>query len=378
MAVANKELVKDEKSIRERFADKVFAEFSENIPGTLQVTDFQKQLIQGYFIAINRALEVAEDNRIKKNANNKDPKYNNDLPVVWGNVNLKDLALDVIHYARMGLDMMQDNHLSAIPFKNNKNRNYDMTLIPGYNGISYIAEKYAVTPPSAVTIELVYDSDTFIPHKKSMENKIEGYEFEINNPFNRGEIIGGFGYIEYADPLKNKLIIMTLKDILKRKPTYASAEFWGGKSKRWEGGKLVEVELDGWFEEMCLKTIKREVYSAKNIPRDPKKIDDAYQYMKAREARCAELEAQAEIDKNANLVVLDTAEIEDVKVVETTDPETGEILDFIDEKTVSEPEAQETEEKPKTTKRSSKEAAEAANTEPSTKELNNGLDEPDF
>ena len=44
-----------------------------------------------------------------------------------------------------------------------------------------------------------------------------------------GEIVGGFGYIEYTEPTKNKLIIMTIKDILKRKPDKASGEFWGGK-----------------------------------------------------------------------------------------------------------------------------------------------------
>lgn len=68
---------------------------------------------------------------------------------------------------------------------------------------------------------------------------------------------------------------MTLKDILKRKPEKASGEFWGGKKTAWEKGQKVEVETEGWFEEMCLKTVKREVYSAKNMPRDPKKIDDA-------------------------------------------------------------------------------------------------------
>ena len=57
---------------------------------------------------------------------------------------------------------------------------------------------------------------------------------------------------------------------------------------------------------MCLKTIKREVYSAKYMPVDPKKVDDSYQYMKLREARIAELEAQDVIDIYANGEVIDT------------------------------------------------------------------------
>ena len=289
----------------ERFTAKVMKEFGSAV-GEIQVTDYQRQLVQGYFIAIDRALKSAEEERLRKNEKNKDhEKYDNNLPVTWGNVNLNDLALDVVHYARMGLDMMQENHLFPIPYKNNKTGKYDMTLMPGYNGIQYIAEKYAVEPPLAVTVELVYSTDTFRPIKKSAENRVENYEFAINNAFDRGEIIGGFGYIEYADPVKNKLVIMTKKDIEKRKPKYASANFWGGKQKVWENGKQVDQETDGWYEEMCLKTIKREIYSAKHIPRDPKKIDDNYQYMKMREARIAELEAQDIIDANANGMVID-------------------------------------------------------------------------
>ena len=289
----------------ERFTAKVMKEFGSTV-GEIQVTDYQRQLVQGYFIAIDRALKSAEEERLRKNEKNKDhEKYDNNLPVTWGNVNLNDLALDVVHYARMGLDMMQENHLFPIPYKNNKTGKYDMTLMPGYNGIQYIAEKYAVEPPLAVTVELVYSTDTFRPIKKSAENRVENYDFAINNAFDRGEIIGGFGYIEFADPVKNKLVIMTKKDIEKRKPKYASANFWGGKQKVWENGKQVDQETDGWYEEMCLKTIKREIYSAKHIPRDPKKIDDNYQYMKMREARIAELEAQDIIDANANGTVID-------------------------------------------------------------------------
>lgn len=291
----------------ERFTAKVLAEFNGNVTGALQITDYQRTLIQGYFIGIDRCLQVQEENRLRKNANNKDPKYNNDLPMSWQNVNLKDLALDVVHYARMGLDMMQKNHISPIPYKNNKAGQYDITLMPGYAGIEYIAKKYALDPPAAVTIELVYSTDTFKPLKKSRENRVESYDFEINNPFDRGEIVGGFGYIEYDDPTKNSLIIMTMKDIEKRKPQYASAEFWGGTKKTWENGKQVQVETDGWFAEMCEKTIKREVFGDKHIPRDPKKIDDDYQYMKLREGRIAEMAAQDEIDTNANTIIIDTS-----------------------------------------------------------------------
>lgn len=293
------------KNSSERFTSVVMRQFGGAV-GAPAVTEFQKRLIQGYFIAVDRALKTAEDERLRKNKNNSNHKFDNDLPVTWENVNLVDLALDVVHYARMGLDMMQDNHLFPIPYKNNKTKKYDVTLTPGYNGIRYIAEKYAVEPPVSVTTELVYSTDTFRPIKKSTANRVESYEFSINNPFDRGDVMGGFGYIEYRDETRNELIIMSLKDILKRKPKYASANFWGGTQTKWENGKKVEENVEGWFDEMCLKTLVREVYSAKHIPRDPKKIDDSYQYMKYREAQAAEMQAREDIDAYANRDVIDT------------------------------------------------------------------------
>lgn len=299
-----------QENFSERFTNKVLAEFGSSVSGAVEVTDFQRRLIQGYFIGIDRALKTAEEERIRKNENNKDHRYDNDVPVVWANVNLTDLALDLVYYARMGLDMQQDNMLFPVPYKNNKTKLYDVTLTEGYNGIRYIARRYAQEIPVGETIELVYSTDTFVPHMKDSAHPVATYEFTVNNPFDRGEIVGGFGYLEFADAAKNELIIMPLKAILKRKPSYASANFWGGKTTEWQtvDGKRqkVEVETDGWFEEMCRKTLIREVYSAKHLPRDPAKVDECYQMMKIREARYAEIAAQAEIDASANAVLIDT------------------------------------------------------------------------
>lgn len=299
-----------QENMSERFTKKVLAEFGSSVSGAMEVTDFQRRLIQGYFIMIDRALKNAEEERLRKNKASSNHDYDNNLPVTWQNVNLADLALDLVHYARMGLDMQQDAMLYPVPYKNNKANLYDITLMPGYNGIKYTAIRYALEAPVGETIELVYSTDTFVPHKKDSAHPVATYEFQINNPFDRGEIVGGFGYLEFAEPAKNELIIMPLKDILKRKPEYASANFWGGKATEWQTvdgkRKKVEVEKEGWFEEMCRKTLIREVYSAKHLPRDPQKIDDAYQFMKAREARFAEIQAQAEIDAQANIIPIDT------------------------------------------------------------------------
>lgn len=324
----------------QRFTNKVLAEFGGQI-GKPNLTGYQRQLIQNYFINISRALQTAEDNRQRKNAANSDHKFDNTLPVVWQNVNMTDLALDVVHYAQMGLDMMQSNHLFPIPYKNNKTKQYDITLMLGYNGIAYIAEKYALDKPAAVTVELVYSTDDFRPIKKSLDNKTEGYQFVINQPFDRGKITGGFGYIEYADSAKNKLVIMSVADMLKRKPAYASAEFWGGtkKEKDKNTGKLTDVETEGWFAEMCLKTLKREVYSAKHMPRDPQLIDAAYQHMQEREAAFARDMAQAEANAFANTIDISPELLEGEITytpetsfggVDSVDMETGEVTDPVE------------------------------------------------
>lgn len=295
-------------NMSERFMHKVIHEFSGSV-GEFQITEYQRQLIQGYFIGVDRALKTAEAERLRKNEANRDHKYDNTLPITWANVNMADLALDVVHYARLGLDTMQANFITPIPYLNKKAERYDINLMLGYNGIKYIAEKFALCPPKNVTIELVYSTDSFTPHKKGRGNDVESYDFEIVNPFDRGSIVGGFGYIEYDDPKKNELVIMSMKDIEKRKPKYASANFWGGKASEWNNGSKVEVDKEGWFDEMCRKTIIREVYSPKHILLDPRKVDENYQYMKDREARLAEAQEdmQTIINVTANTVPVEQA-----------------------------------------------------------------------
>ena len=320
---------KAELSNSEKFTNKVLKEFGHVSAENFRISDYQRQLIQGYFIQIDRALKMAEEKRV---SDNEWKRTKNDDPINWGTVDLNALALDVMHYARMGLDMMQKNMLFAIPYKDNSRtaatgtKMYTVNLMQGYNGIQYIAEKYAMQAPAAVTVELVYDSDTFIPVKKGNGSKVEGYTFEVNKPFDRGKIIGGFGYIEYEDMSKNRLVLMSKKDIDKRIPKTASANFWGTgatgkKVTEYVDGKKEQVETEGWYEEMCLKTIKREVYSPKNMPIDPKKIDDSYQYMKMQELRLAQMQIADIADEQTASIPVDvqTAEIEEKHAVPETD-----------------------------------------------------------
>ena len=300
---------KQQLTVSERFTNKVIEEFTGGV-GEIQLSDFQRRLAQNYFMAVDIALKTAEVNRQRKRKN-KDP-----LPVTWENIDMQELARDVVTYARIGLDPSQKNHINP-PYKNNAKNKYDIGFIEGYRGIELKAVKYGLDVPDAVIVELVHKNDTFKVIKKDMNNKYESYEFEVVNPFDRGEIIGGFYYHAYKDnPEKNKIVTFTLADIEKRKPQYASVEFWGGEKTVWEDGKPAGKEkVEGWYEKMCWKTIYRAAYS--DITIDSQKIDDDYLRAKQMDMKMAEARVEAEIDENANQEIIDI----EGEIVDDTGPD---------------------------------------------------------
>ena len=91
-----------------------------------------------------------------------------------------------------------------------------------------------------------------------------------------------------------------MRDIEKRKPQYAAAEFWGGEKDEYKNGKRTgnKVEVDGWKDEMVYKSLVRFVYG--KIPLDPRKIDDDYKYIQARELELKDENINAEISQKAN------------------------------------------------------------------------------
>lgn len=292
-------ITKKEPTQSERFMTKVINEFGSNV-GEVALTSFQKRLAQNYFIALDSVLKSTEEKRLKKSE-----KYRDALAVTWANVNMDKLARDVVAYARIGFDPSQPNHINLIPFKNNNTNKYDIGFIEGYRGLELKSVKYGLDVPDHVTVELVYSNDYFVPIKKDVNHPHEGYEFEIKNPFDRGTILGGFYFHSYTKtPEKNKLVMMTIKEIEKRKPDHASPEFWGGEKDKWDNGKKVGKEkVDGWYEKMCWKTVYRAAHS--DITIDSQKIDDDYLRLKQMESDFAESEVNQEIKENANKNVID-------------------------------------------------------------------------
>jgi len=264
----------EEKSPAARFAESIDAEIA-SLPTGMQFNDKQREIAAAYFLAIDAAITTAEQRRL---SDNEWKSTKNDLPYTWKTIDFEPLKLAVINNARLGLDSRIANHISPVMYKSGKTGRYAVTLMRGYVGMALVAKKYALYPITSTTIELVYSTDTFKILKKNAEREKDAYLFEITNPFDRGELLGGFCYLEFKDPLMNKLIFLSIREILKRKPTYASPEFWGGtkKQKNKKTGNLEEIQIEGWLEEMAWKTIARHAFGGKYVEIDPEKVDSAY------------------------------------------------------------------------------------------------------
>jgi len=268
--------VSEKKSLTpsERFLGMVLKNFG-SVPGELKLAPFHQKLIQNYFIKMDMVLKTAEAKRLTKSE-----QYREALAYTWDNIDREKMSIDVVIFATLGIDPMQPNQINLIPYKNASTGKYDINFMLGYRGIELKATKYGLDVPDDVIIEVVYSNDEFRPFKKNDKTRVETYSFEIGkkteNPFDRGEVVGGFYYMNYFDaPEKNKLRLFSLADITKRIPKNASAEFWGGEKDNWKDGKKSgKLKVEGWFEEMVFKTISRAAYNSITI--DSQKIDDNY------------------------------------------------------------------------------------------------------
>lgn len=306
----------------ERFTNRVIKEFTGQAGGDLSLTKHQKRLVQNYFISVDLALNRAEANRMKKEENKRDA-----IPVTWGNVNMNQLAVNVVSSARIGFDPALPNHINMVPYKNNTTGKYDITFIPGYRGKELMAMKYGLDIPKDVVVEIVYSTDKFRVIKKDLHNSVESYEFEVTNPFQRGEIIGGFYYHVFEDKTRNKLVFYSKAEIDKRKPEYASTEFWGGEKTTWKWDDKAKKNVksgtetvEGWYLEMATKTLYRAAYGAITI--DSQKIDDDFIKLSQIEEQAKDINHD-EVAENANrtTVHFDEAEVVQEKLPENTQQE---------------------------------------------------------
>lgn len=266
----------------EKFVVAVQQQFVAEMGNQLTFSDYQKTLAQHLFLKVDAILKDFEAKRLQKNEEKK-------LPFIWDNVNMRKLALDSVHRVQLGLDALIPNHIHPVPYFNSKEGKYDLDLRVGFKGKSYYRSEVAVEQPVKIIYELVYTTDKFVPIKKSITNDVESYEFEITEPFDRGEIRGGFGYIMFEDPKKNVLVLVSEKEFLKAKGMAQSDTFW---SK--------------FPVEMRLKTLVHRTTDYLDI--DPRKVNGAsYYYVENQELEEPQADdgVKQEIKANANRKVID-------------------------------------------------------------------------
>lgn len=240
----------------ERFLTEIKKQFTSAVGSEVEWTAYQRKLGVNLFMKANMVLEEQEARRLQRGGTG--------APITWENVNLKKLAQDSAHRINIGLDAMIDNHLQIIPRFNSKLGKYDLSLDIGYRGKDYYRREVAIDPPKNIIYDLVYSNDEFMMIKKGADSQKDHYIHEVPKPFDRGEIIGGFGYIEYEDETKNRLITVEERDFKKREAKAKTNAFWSE-----------------WPMEMRLKTLAHITTSHLRI--DPKKVNASYYYVEAQE-----------------------------------------------------------------------------------------------
>ena len=264
-----------------RFSNMVVREYQGAVSDGIEMSPYHRKLAQHLFVKIDMALKEAEQRR------NPDKQK---TQVTWQFVNMPKLALDAVHVVELGLDGLIPNHLWPIAYKNGRTGLYDIDLRVGYAGKDYYYRKMSLYPIVDIIYELVHEKDRFTVVKKSINEGVESYNFEIPQPFDRGVVVGGFGYIMYQNSSMNKLVILTEADFAKAKSAAKSGDFW---SK--------------YPEEMKYKTIVHR--TIKSIVLDPEKINESFAHVENNELlaydQSAESAAEAEINANANTLTID-------------------------------------------------------------------------
>ena len=272
---------KAEPTYSQRFTLAVVKEFGATIGGKLELSPYKQALAQHLFIGIDKALKELDAKRIKDGKNDW-------TPIVWANVNMEKLSMDSVHRIELGLDALIPNHIHVVPYKNSKTGKYDLSLDIGYVGKDYYKRKMALTPPIDIIYHLVHATDKFAPKMKRAHDDIETYDFEITNPFDRGDVIGGFGYIMHADPTKNKLVIVPKSSFDKSRNAAKSDAFWKKHP-----------------EEMQKVCLVRRVTATLNI--DPEKVNSSFLQV---EMDDAEERAERQIEQHANREFIDVEPVE--------------------------------------------------------------------
>lgn len=286
------------KSNAEQFVEAVKQKFTAEMSTAIQFDDYHRRLAQHLFLAIDTKLKEFE---VKRTEPNK-PTY------TWDHVDMTKLALASIDRINLGLDAAIPNHIHPIPYLDGRTNKYVLDLRIGYEGIKHYRLESASEEnrPKDVRFQLVHENDEFEPLMQDSDNAIESYRFKVPKPFDRGRVVGGFGYLVFDDAIKNKLVTVTKSDFEASKKCAKSMDFWGK-----------------YEEAMQYKTVITKVM--KHVPIDPKTVyTESISRVEAEEY--AEVDhVQANINQSANRKKLSFDEVVDIEPESVTDvpTETG-------------------------------------------------------
>jgi len=272
-----------EPTYSDRFTGMVVKEYSSSI-SNVKLSEYQRKLAQHLFVKIDIALRDFEIKRLSK------PNASQKLEYSWKNINLQKLSVDAVHRIELGLDALIPNHIHPVPYHNTRLGKYDIDLRIGYAGKDFYYRQMSLHPIIDIEYELVHENDDFTVIKKQVNQGVESYSFEIPEPFNRGAVVGGFGYIRYENESMNKLVLVTTADFDKSKASAMSNEFW---SKHPEAMK---------YKTIVHRTVNRIVL-------DPQKINSSFAQVEHDELKTLEHQvyeqAEEEAEKNANQQIID-------------------------------------------------------------------------
>lgn len=246
-------------AISARYIEAIEKEYSGVINEPFKLNKHQRKLAYNMMLLLQNSLNEYEAKRIEKNQTNKSA-------YIWANVDMPRVARDSIHRIMLGLDAMIPNHISCIPYWDSAKGKYKLDMQVGYVGKDYYRRQMAIDAPKDIIYELVHENerDDFIIHKRDLNNDVESYSFNISNPWDRGEIIGGFGYLMFDDSTKNKLVIVTEADFQKYESCAKSPAFW-----------------TKWPVEMRYKSLVHR--TTEKLMMDPKKVNASYHYVEEQE-----------------------------------------------------------------------------------------------
>jgi len=294
-----KELQKS--TVSSSFTDMVIKEFTST-SGMVEFDNYKKKLCQHMFIKIDAQLKDLEAKRLQSD--------NQVTPYEWNNINMEKLAIDTVHRVDLGLDALIPNHISPIPYYNKKKGKYDLDLRVGYEGKNLYRRKMAIDVPLNIIYELVYSTDIFKPIKAGVQSEYDCYEFQITSPFDRGDIVGGFGYIVFSDNKKNILVIVTEKEFIKSKNAAQSKIFWNDHP-----------------EKMRMKTLVHR--TTEHLKLDPEKINASFMHVENdsyNEPVSVEAEVEREIEENANAKIIDIEPVREENKIQQPLSEEEELI----------------------------------------------------